>query len=467
VTARSERVDVVVVGAGVAGLAAAGRLAEAGASVVVLEARDRIGGRILTVRDARLPVPVELGAEFVHGSADEVAEIARRERLAVCDIRGERWRANRGTLSPMDDDDFWTRLTRVMRRLDARRTPDRSFADFLATRPGGRARAHDRQLALEFVQGFHAAEATRLSERSLANGGVPDDEAEQRQARVLDGYDRVPHALAASVRDSIRLSSTVREIEWEPGRVEVRYRVSAAPPATDSTRKRTESVSARAVVVTVPLGVFQRTTGASAITFMPDVSDARRAANQLAMGAVMRVALAFTEPFWESRTVRRTTGTRSLAELSFLHSTDADIPVWWTASPVRAPLIVGWVGGPKAIRLHSLVQGDSGAVEDRAVRALARQFGIPRTRVASLVARCWYHDWLGDPYTLGAYSYALVDGSRAAARLGRPIADTVFFAGEAADAEGRTGTVHGAIGTGHGVAARISRLTSRPSRHAH
>ena len=78
------RVDVVIVGAGVAGLAAARRLTEAGVSIVVLEARDRVGGRIFTVRDERSPVPIELGAEFMHGSAPEVAEIVRRfpERTA-------------------------------------------------------------------------------------------------------------------------------------------------------------------------------------------------------------------------------------------------------------------------------------------------------------------------------------------------------------------------------------------------
>ena len=86
-------VDVVVVGAGVAGLAAARRLTEHGVRVTVLEARDRIGGRISTVRDSRAPVPIELGAEFIHGSAKEVVEIVHEARLVVCDTHGERWRA--------------------------------------------------------------------------------------------------------------------------------------------------------------------------------------------------------------------------------------------------------------------------------------------------------------------------------------------------------------------------------------
>jgi monoamine oxidase len=112
--AATQDVDVVIVGAGVAGLAAARRLHSAGARVAVLEARDRIGGRILTVRDDRTPVPIELGAEFVHGSADEVVGLAREAKLIICDIHGERWRAARGKLTPLDDDDFWRQLGRVM-----------------------------------------------------------------------------------------------------------------------------------------------------------------------------------------------------------------------------------------------------------------------------------------------------------------------------------------------------------------
>ena len=448
----NEQADVVVVGAGVAGLAAASRLVEAGTSVIVLEARDRIGGRILTARDDQLPLPVELGAEFLHGSAEEVTDIVRRERLVICDVRGERWRANGGSLSLMDGDDFWKRLTGVMQRLDPRRTPDRSLLDFFATKPGGRTHARDRRLALEFVEGFHAADPARLSERSIANGGIPEEPEEQRQARVLNGYDRVPNALAASFADRIRLSRTVHHVAWEPGRVEVHHRASGS--STSGTR-----IDARAVIIGIPLAVFQQTSGESAISFAPDVTDARRAASQLAMGTVVRVAMAFSEPFWASRTVRRSSGPRSLAELSFLHSADADIPVWWTTAPVRSPVLVGWAGGPKATRLRASVTSN-GDIEDRAVRAIARQFGLSRAKIASLVERCWYHDWSGDPYTLGAYSFALVGGSRAAARLGRPIDNTLFFVGEAADTEGRTGTVHGAIGTGYRAAKALLGLTS-------
>jgi monoamine oxidase len=194
----------------------------------------------------------------------------------------------------------------------------------------------------------------------------------------------------------------------------------------------------------------------SSITFSPDVDDVRRAASRLAMGTVGRIVLLFEEPFWESKAMKRKTGGRSLAQLSFLHSSDDDVPVWWTAAPARMSTLVGWAGGTTASRL---VARGAAEVEARAIAAIGRLFGMRRRHVESLVVACWYHDWLADPFTRGAYSYALVGGSAAAQQLAKPVARTLFFAGEAASAEGRTGTVHGAIGTGHDAADAVLRLT--------
>src|SRR5215207_4102273 len=132
-------VDVVIIGAGVAGLAAAQRLTEAGVRIAVLEARNRIGGRVHTVRDERTPLPIELGAEFVHGSAPEVVELVHRTKLVVSDAKGDRWRSDHGKFTWLGDESFWQQMERVMRRLDPRRTPDRSFQEFLDTKPGGRS----------------------------------------------------------------------------------------------------------------------------------------------------------------------------------------------------------------------------------------------------------------------------------------------------------------------------------------
>jgi len=141
-------VDVVVVGAGVAGLAALRELDRGGLSACALEARDRIGGRILTVLDDRLPHAIELGAEFVHGSAEELVEILDQARLPAFAIEGKRWRKHGGRLVP--NSDFWKQLDTVMRHLKPT-GDDESFADFLSRSPGGQGAADARVLAKLFV----------------------------------------------------------------------------------------------------------------------------------------------------------------------------------------------------------------------------------------------------------------------------------------------------------------------------
>src|SRR5437870_6054649 len=101
-------VDVVIVGAGVAGLAAMRLLEDRGVRTCILEARDRIGGRILTVHDERLPHAIELGAEFIHGSAPELMEITEAARIVPFVVEGDRWRMRGGRLQHVGD--VWQRL---------------------------------------------------------------------------------------------------------------------------------------------------------------------------------------------------------------------------------------------------------------------------------------------------------------------------------------------------------------------
>src|SRR5215208_5987442 len=122
--------NVCIIGAGASGLAAAQRLAEHDVDVTVIEARDRIGGRIWTLHPESLTVPVELGAEFLHGDTPEVDGLVAKARLRTIDIAGRRWTGAHGELRIVDD--FWERLDDVMSRLDEEREPDRSFADAVA-----------------------------------------------------------------------------------------------------------------------------------------------------------------------------------------------------------------------------------------------------------------------------------------------------------------------------------------------
>jgi monoamine oxidase len=441
--------DVAIVGAGVAGLTALRTLEQAGVHAQVLEARDRIGGRIFTVRDPRAPHPIELGAVFIHGSAEEVVQVVDEAKLTAYEIAGQRWRTRGEKLVHLDD--YWKRLHQVMRHLPSG-GKDRSFADFLDQNPGGRSATDARSLARSFVEGFHAANLQLISAKALSNGGSPSEEEpeEQRIMRISDGYAAVPRWLSRGVEHKVFTGNVVESIVWEPGLVEIAVRRARSTGTTN--------IRARAVIVTVPLGVLLASPDddGGAIRFTPPITVLDEARSCLAMGFVTRIVVLFDERWWTNK-IRSAPKEASFDSLSFLHGESPRFPIWWTLHPAHLPMMVGWQGGPRALSLAGRSHDD---VEALAITSLAKNLGVSRQRVASHVEATWMHDWQNDPYSRGAYSYPRVGGANAAKRLSRSIQTTVWLAGEAADAEGRTGTVHGAIGSGKRAAKSVLRLFS-------
>jgi monoamine oxidase len=435
--------DVVVIGGGAAGLAAARALHDAHLRVIVLEARPRLGGRIDTRHVPGLALPVELGAEFVHGRVRETLAVADEAGILLSEMSHVWWSVAGGKLHPPGDDD-WA-VGKVMSLLDPDRKPDRTFASFLetlranpATPPEVIAAIPD---ALRYVQGFDGADPARVGERWLALSEAAGRRDEQdHMYRIPAGYDQVPAALAARLPpDTIRLSTVVREIEWEPGRVAV-----FADTAT---------VTARAAIVTIPLGVLcARADGTPGpIAFRPDLgATVRSALGGVAMGAALRIVMQFETAFWDALPVDG--GGEPPSDLSFLSMGSDEFPVWWTSFPLRASVLTAWMGGPDAEALASL---SSDELVDRALRVLGGACGIPRARLGGMLAGAWYHDWHNDPFSRGSYSYGVAAGIDAPRLIAQPIGKTLFLAGEATDPDGRGGAVHAAIASGQRAAAAV------------
>jgi monoamine oxidase len=419
----------IVVGAGAAGLAAARDLSASGRRVLLLEARERVGGRVHTLHDPTLATPIELGAEFVHGDAEEIFRLTGSS-LLVDRLPDVHWWSERGRLRERAD--FWQRIQKILRRV-SRLDRDISFSDFLR---GARLTAEDSRMIAGFVEGYHAADLERISSRSLAENDGEQGESENPQFRILDGYDALLRLLAAGFdreRVEVRTSTVVTAIGWRKGEVEVTTRTLQGREAT---------YRGAAAVITLPLGVLKSGT----ISWDRPPRGLESILQKLEMGDVAKIVFRFRERFWADPEFRRERVARgsSSHELNFLHGSGLDFPTFWTHSPAVVPTLTAWSGGPRAARLLEL---DETARVDRALSSLSKLLAVKRERLDDLLDGWWTHDWRGDPFSRGAYSYALVGGAAARKKLATPIESTLFFAGEACDEE-PSGTVAGAIASG-------------------
>lgn len=287
--------EILVIGAGVSGLAATATLARAGREVRCLEAGDRIGGRILTMRDPLAPLPIELGAEFVHGRPPATWDWIRSAGLTTYEHTAKALHLDRGrVLTEKEVGEFGDHVLEKMAKSSRRK--DESFADYLAHSSISPA---VKNWARIHIEGFNAARQDLVSADSLeadaeAAGKIEGD----RSFRILNGYDALPAALLRSIPDYasvVQLQSVVERIDWRRGLVEVHYR--------SAIENQPRTLRCRQVIITVPLGVLQAKDGSpGAILFDPEPKAALDAAHKLQFGQVYRVTFRFPK-----RSGRKTT----------------------------------------------------------------------------------------------------------------------------------------------------------------
>ncbi len=436
-----EKSDVVILGAGVSGLAAARDLAQRGIQVRVLEARNRIGGRVFTHRDPTLSVPIELGAEFVHGAPPETLQLIENAGLGLYDVSDTHFmRASRGGLK--DTGDYWDRVGEVMSRLDANRVQDRTFKEFLNDQHGD-FDPETLDLTKSFAEGFHAAITDELSEKGLAMAEQATPESAQaidntRTFRIYEGYNRIPQRLYEGIPDPhsvVRLNRIVTKVHWRTNEVEI--------TARHVLTGEIETYQAKAAIITLPVGVLAAQ-GDNAIEFSPYPELLRKSLQAVRMGSAIRMTFKFRRRLWEGK---------ADSPIGMLHADSAAaFPTWWTSLPVRAPLMTAWAGGPKAIHAYSLPVHERTAL---AIETLAEILDFSPRRLSQELESAHHHDWQNDPFSRGAYSWIAVGGAETSKEFERPVDGTLFFAGEGTNTGSARGTVDGAIATGYRAARQV------------
>jgi monoamine oxidase len=456
--------DVLILGAGAAGLSAAIDLARTGLHVEIIEARDRIGGRIFTLHDDNTNDPIELGAEFVHGLPPELWIPLQQNKIQTTEVAGDLWCSINNKLEPCN---FFAQADKILSAMDDR-SPDESFLEFLARRFPGREHEEAKQWATGYVTGFNAADPAQVSVHWLVHSSRAEEQIERDRAfRIAGGYQSLHDIFQkelTKLRVPIHLKTIVSEIKWNSRSVEIKTdcvgaALQARPTEHSSATSRANArqpgrgrpglFTAPRALITLPLGVLQA--APDSIRFNPELPETKKTAMQkLAMGKVVRVTLSFRERFWQN--IHPAGESRSLANLSFLFSHDNLFPTWWTQMPLHLPLITGWAPASSA---ESLARLGKDQIIDKALASLSRVLHLEKSNVQSQLTAAYLHDWDTDPFSLGAYSYAKVGGEGYQQTLAAPLDNTLFFAGEATDTAGHNGTVHGAIATGKRAAAEI------------
>lgn len=416
---------VLVIGAGIAGLSAAWHLREAGIAATVLEARDRIGGRVWTDRDFA-DIPLEFGAELIHGRSAEVNTWRWVEALG---LRTWHWNKSDDSMIRTEDGQWLTmgQARAASPQLDVTRSwelgdvPEPDNDEDLATylRRIGFSESQMRYVQRSFANA--EGESMRCLNAKAHLQAPPDSSGGTRGVdsdyRILDGYDTYYEKLAEGL--DIQLGSAVEAIDWSSG-------IQATTAAGNSHR-------AEAAVVTLPLGVLK----AGRVTFTPALPPTKQEALAgLKMGPVMKMVYLFDEHILDP-------------SIGAIYAS-GNPPMWWSPSLGRGSGQVVWTAffsGDYARELLSL--GETAALQ-QGLGTLRREIGQPELEY---VKARWVN-WPEDEFALGGYSACLPGHYDAREKLAQPT-PPLYWAGEASAPHHLTAMVHGAYFTGQRAASEI------------
>lgn len=427
-----ETVDTIVIGAGISGLAAGRLLARAGRRVLVLEARDRIGGRVFSERTGGHVT--DRGASWIHGIDDSpVADAARAFGMPMVEFTVGGYQPDSRPLAYFDADARRLDAAAVRQYADDIRTLNAALVDIIAAAPADATYADVVEQALS-VQDWDAERAERVREYNdrrsqeqygvsmdgLGAHGLDDDTVNGDEVVFPRGYDELAQHLAKGL--DVRLEHIVSRVRWSSEGVRV---------DTDH-----GAFAAADVVITVPVGVLH----AGDVVIEPDLPDThRRALGLVRMNAFEKVVLRFAERFWDAEVY----GIRQLGdEGEWWHS-------WYDLGRIHDEhALLTFAAGPAAVATRHWSDAD---IVASTLAQLRRLYGdtVPEP-TSAVVTR-----WQDDPFSHGSYAYML-PGSVGADHddLAEPVGGVLHLAGEATWGDDPA-TVPGALLSGHRAAQNV------------
>jgi monoamine oxidase len=420
--------DIVIIGAGAAGLMAARELVKAGKKILLLEARDRIGGRILTVSMENGDI-LEYGAEFIHGDLPVTKALLEEAGLSFHQADGSWWQHRDGKLIQSQEIiPDWETFSEKLRSLQE----DLPLMEFLERYFNGPRYETLREAATRFATGYDTADPADASTFALREEWL--EEEDKPQYHIDKGYSSLMQFLVndfLQMGGALQLSSPVKELHWDSGSVKI---ITADK----------KEYTAQQTIITIPLNVLKApATAEGSIQFYPAITEYMDAVHKIGMGAIIKMQLRFDHPFWKEQP--------GMQDLQFILS-EEPVPTWWTQFPQQTAVLTGWLGGPAAKEWTNNGHDQLLAI---ALDSLASIFRIDRPVLQNMLREYHIIDWTADPYTRGSYTYVTVETASVMNILERPIAGTLFFAGEAFYNGPLIGTVEAALTSGRDIAKKL------------
>jgi monoamine oxidase len=429
-----ETSDVLIIGAGSAGLMAAYKLSQRDKKVTVLEARNRTGGRIHTINNVDFFKHAELGAEFVHGNLPVTLGLLKEANIPVEIAGGRMARFANGNF--VESDTFIEGWDQLIGKLDELKD-NKSIGEFLDEEFGGDQYKNLRESVTRYVAGYDTADIYKASALALREEWTNEDD--DAQQRVHEGYCSMIKYMADECKKSgnhIYLNSVAKRVDWSKGAITVL--------TADG-----ETYQAKQLIIAMPLGVLQADADEKgAIKFEPPIPAHLDAINKLGFGAIIKFLLEFDESFWLTDAVKSKTG-QDMKGVTFLIS-DQEVPTWWTQ--LHSHLLTGWLGGPVAEKKKNDTADE---LLQQALQSLSNIFKLNPDDLKNKLVAWNIANWTVDPFTLGSYAYDTLEAPAARDVLMQPVENTIFFAGEYLYEGPAMGTVEAALTSGVEVAERI------------
>ena len=423
-----EKFDVIIIGAGAAGLMAANMLSAAKKKVCIIEARDRTGGRVHTLSQDKFSKTVEAGAEFIHGDLSVTTTLLKKYDIRYYKIDGDLWQLHKGELILQED--FIEHADVMMKKLKELNT-DMSIGEFLKMYFAEDSYADMQRTLQQYIEGYEAADIDHFSAFALKKEWETEGD---EQYRIEGGYGRLlDHITHDCLENQCRIffNQTAKTVKWNEQDVELLTK--------DNSR-----FTAAKIIITIPLPLLNGDPYDAAISFDPQLAVIHEAVKQIGYGHVIKIIIEFDHAFWETGEVRKA------PNMLFVFS-EEKIPTWWTQLPDRIPILTGWLAGPNA---KELADADDDTIIQHALRSLCSIFKINIEILEQYIKNATVCNWAADPFSKGAYSYNTVTAAAGRKILATPVANTLFFAGEGFNPASNA-TVEAALESGKNIAEQI------------